>query len=502
MEQTFAAIDLGSNAIKLKVVQTVGQSFMMLEDLSVPIRVGEEVYLSGMISLGTVNEIVETLKYFKQVLSEYDVKTFEIIATSALREASNTKNVVELIHMKTGLTVEVAEDTIEKFLTYKSIRDQMDNYREIRSGSLLVEVNSGSCDISIYSQNKLIKNEEIKLGIKALKYTLMDLEKRTVSYPNVLKELIETRTSHIWPSIKSRKLKHLVAIGGDAKLIREVLFKNDVVIPMKDFKAMCVRALDCDYKVRALIEDSGANWYEFLATIIVYDVFSDLVEAEHIWIPEISLRDGMIAELVEKNRNLMRYRSFNNDVYTLTKEICKRYRSSESHVKHVEKMALAFWGALKKDYEFNPRDYLLLRLAANLHEIGKYTRMKDYLVTTYDKISNLNILGVTHNEIMMIAHTSRLITSSEYKTYGAELEGIRDEDQIRVYKLASILSMADALDKGKKQRIHVVRVYVKDEAFIIEIAKDEQSVLEEWSFEFTITNFENTFGVRPELREI
>jgi exopolyphosphatase/guanosine-5'-triphosphate,3'-diphosphate pyrophosphatase len=62
--------------------------------------------------------------------------------------------------------------------------------------------------------------------------------------------------------------------------------------------------------------------------------------------------------------------------------------------------------------------------------------------------------------------------------------------------------MADALDKGKRQKIRIVNVEISEDAFIISIAHDEQIVLEEWSFEFTVKNFENTFGIRPELKEL
>ena len=165
MEHLFAAIDLGSNALKLKIVQVNRGEMETLEDLSVQIPLGDEVFLSNTIQLETVKEAIETLHYFKKTMETYGVIHYKAVATSALREAENSKNIVEIIRMKTGLEVEVVEDTIEKFLTYKSMRDKLPNYKEVRKGALLVEVNSGSCDISIYNQNKLIKNDEIKLHL-------------------------------------------------------------------------------------------------------------------------------------------------------------------------------------------------------------------------------------------------------------------------------------------------------------------------------------------------
>ena len=347
-----------------------------------------------------------------------------------------------------------------------------------------------------------MKNDEIKLGIKSLKYMLIELEKRTVRYAYVLKELIETRTSHIWPNIEAKKLTYFLAIGGEAKQMNELLFNDLDEVPMSLFKSYSKKAMSNDYELRHKVEINGINWYEFLATIILYDVFTELVDAKYLTVPDISLRDGILAELVEKEFSLTRYKHFNNDVFNLAYEISKRYKSSESHVKHMEHSALFLFRALKERFQFHDRDETLLRLAAILHEIGKFTRMRDYLVTTYEKISNLDILGIKHEEALIIAHMCRLISSSEQKMYENAISGIHLEDQIRIFKLASILSIADALDKGKKQRITIVGTEITENNFYIEIKRDSETILEDWSFEFTIDNFANTFGIIPELKDV
>jgi exopolyphosphatase/guanosine-5'-triphosphate,3'-diphosphate pyrophosphatase len=77
-----------------------------------------------------------------------------------------------------------------------------------------------------------------------------------------------------------------------------------------------------------------------------------------------------------------------------------------------------------------------------------------------------------------------------------------NEDQMRIFKLASILSIADALDKGKQQRIEIIDTDITEEAFIIWVKRSEETVLEDWSFEFTIDNFANTFGIKPEIKDV
>ena len=123
-------------------------------------------------------------------------------------------------------------------------------------------------------------------------------------------------------------------------------------------------------------------------------------------------------------------------------------------------------------------------------------------MTTFEKISNLDILGVEHYECLMIAHICRLISSSEQKFYESNLPDIYNKDQMRIFKLSSILSIADALDKGKMQRIEVIDTEISEDSFIILVNRSEETILEDWSFEFTIDNFSNTFGIKPEVRDV
>ncbi len=501
MKPIYAAIDVGASAIKLKIIEYVAGNITVLEDISSNIVIGEDVYEYGFIQHQTVKEVLKVLSYFNKVLESYGVERYRAVGTSAMREANNSKMVVEMLKIKTGIDLEIIEDSIEKFLTYKSMRDYMPNYRDIRKSALVVEINSGSCDVSIYHRNHLVKNDEIKLGTKNLKNIMHELEERSVVYPRVLLELLETRTSHMWQNIQAKKIKHFICLGGEAKLYKMLLFDDRSTISKKEFKALYYNLIDDHRALRFDIESRGFNWYEFVVSVLIYNMFFDLTNAESLLIPNISLRDGIIANFIERDYNLNRYNAFNQDILTQALNISKRYKSSEAHLKAIEAHALILFNALKQHFEFGERDELLLRLSAILHEIGKYTRMKDYLITSYDKISNLSILGVTEEETRIVAHVCRLISSSEHKALDFKLEGISEINYSTVFKLSSIMSIADALDKGKRQKIKIDRVKVTEDYMSIYIRYNQDITLEELSFQFTLSNFINTFGIIPELKE-
>ncbi len=502
MNNIYAAIDLGSNSVKLKIIQYIDLHIEVLEDVSKSISVGEDVYETGYIEHSTVKELLDILSSFKAMMDSYHIHSYRAVATGAMREAQNGRNVVELIRMKTGIDVEIIEDTIEKFLTYKSMRDNIENYQTIRKSLLIVELNAGGCDISIYRQNKLIKNDEIKIGTKVLKYILMDLESRNEHYPKVMEEFIETRTSHIWRSIQAKKFENYLAIGGDLRLIRYHLFNRAQTIHRNDFETLYHRVINDYRRLRNEIEAIGIDWYEFVPSILVYHTFLKLVTAQQVMIPDITLRDGIIAEILEKEYKITRYRTFNQDIISQARQISIRYKSSNAHLKNIETNALKIFKQLKNHCLFQQRDELILRLSSILHEIGKYTRMKDYLVTSFDKISNLNILGVTHEETLMVAYTCLFCSSYEVKKYDSFLKGLSEEKYSIVYKLSAILSIADALDKSKHQKISIENVKITDDNLLIFIRCSDDITLEEWSFDNAKHNFINTFGIVPLLIEV
>lgn len=502
MKPLYAAIDVGANAIKMKIVEYVDGEMRCLEDFSKAIPLGEDVYELGYINHLTVKEIKNILTYFKDMLTMYGVEKYRAIGTSSMREASNAKMVVEMLYNKTGIEIEIVEDTIEKFLTYKSMRDFVPDYRLVRKSAMIVEINSGSCDVSIYQNNHLVKNEEIKIGTKNIKNIINDLEERSLVYPQNLEELLETRTFHMWPEIKMKRIKRFMCLGGEAKQLKGALFGGKDTMPKEEFKSIYYQLIDYPRQLRNHIEDLGLDWYEFMISIIVYKLFFDLTQADDLMIPEMSLRDGVIADLIEEDFHLKRYQAFNNDIYSLARYVSKRYKSSESHLRHVEKNALLMFDALKVHYTLSDFDRRLLRLSSILHEIGKYTRLKDYLLTSYDKIVNLNILGVTQEELYIVGHVCRLISSSEIKPHDLTFEGVGDQYYGSIYKLTSIMSIADALDKGKRQKISIKQVIVDDDFMKIEFNYTGDITIEELSFDFASVNFTKTFGIEPVLVEI
>lgn len=491
-----AAIDLGSNFIKLRIVQLSRDQISLLEEMSIDTILGEEVYTDQMITMSTIYRIVEGMEYYQSIMDGYSVDVCKAVATSGIRDARNAEQVVEIIKMRTGMDIEIIEDSVEKFYTYKALRDKVDNYQALRHSSIVVEINAGSSDISIYKNNRLVKNDEILLGSKALKFFIQKIEERTVNYARVVKEYTKSRMSLICRALALRTLTHFVAVGGEAKKLKQLFFNDSDVITTQQFRALAERAYQNDYDLRMKL---GDEWYEFLATIIIYDNLLEAVDAKQIMIPDISLRDGIIAEISEQYWKQKRYRCFNNDIYSISYEIAKKYESDYKHIRYVEKISLKIFHALAEHMYFDKDDEMLLRQSAILHEIGKYTRIRSYQQANYHTILGLDIFGLSAHQIRLIANISRNIT--DYAVENID-DYLTNYEKAQIRKLAAILAIADSLDKGKSQCFNVLKVSLAGNHLGLDVERKGTSVIEEWEFENQQERFGKIFGIIPEMKEV
>lgn len=503
--EIFAAIDIGAHSIKMRIVQVDqnGKS-AVLEDVRKHIRIGKDVFTFNTIERETIEQAVDCLMYYKRLMKDYGVVKYRALATSAIREAKNGLFIADQIRLKTGIDIEIVDESIEKYLTYKSIKDQIKNYDHIRiEGALLLEVGSGSCEINLYKGKRLVRNDEIKIGPMRLKNVISDLESKALYLPGILEEYVYAVTENIHKFIKGKNVKHFIAVGGDIKNIYKMLEpqRKENTVSKEKFKELYKRILSDDKDIKKQVYDMNLDGKEILSSMIIFNMFFDLTEADKIIIPDISLREGAIADMIDEMYRTSRYYEFNNDIVYSAKNIAKRYKSSVAHITVIERIASEIFESVYKNLGLEERDKLLLRVSAVLHEVGKFTRIKNYENVTFDQIRNLTLLGITAEEMKLIAYITLCSSELEYHEKLETSTDLNDKDKLRVLKLSMIQAFADTLDKSKKQKIRVVNIKSKPNKIIIQYTKTMDITLELWGIEKIRDRFRSVTGLDIKLEE-
>ncbi len=162
----YAAIDIGSNAIRLLISNIIidkdkEPQFKKSSLVRVPIRLGADVFVSGTISSDNIDRMIDAMEAFKLLMKVHGVERYKACATSAVREASNCKDVVKIIKNKTEIEIDVIDGKKEAAIIFST---DLSELIESDQSYLYVDVGGGSTEFTIFSKGRIINSKSFKMG--------------------------------------------------------------------------------------------------------------------------------------------------------------------------------------------------------------------------------------------------------------------------------------------------------------------------------------------------
>ena len=288
----FAAIDIGSNAIRMLVANVVidkdqPTQFHKNSIVRVPIRLGEDSFTVGEISSKNVKRLTRAFKAFKQIMKFHEVSRYRAYATSALREASNTPWVLDKIKEKTGISVEVIDGRKEAKII--STNRGLQNINIRNKTFLFVDVGGGSTEFSIIRNGELLASKSFKLGTVRL-----------------LNDLVPDR---VWKEIKKWVVGHtkeykkiaVLGTGGNInKLVKLTSTKEGKPLSLVALSSIYHQLQSLTYEERILQFELNPDRADvILPATRIYLRAMGWCGATRIYIPKAGLADGMIQEMFE-----------------------------------------------------------------------------------------------------------------------------------------------------------------------------------------------------------
>ena len=285
-----AAIDIGSNAARLLITEVIEKedvSFNKLNLFRIPLRLGFDVFETGMISAEKTDMLIQTLKAFRHLINAYEVSAIKACATSAMRDAKNADKILSLVKKDTGLEIEIISGESEANIIYENhIAENMDKDHSY----MYIDVGGGSTEVSIFGNGKLSFKKSFNIGtIRMLKKLVSDNEW------DFMKDEIKQAT---------RTHKDIVAIGSGGNINKIFSMSKK-----KDGKTLNIELLRDYYKeLNAFSIEDRITYYnlrEDRADVIVpaLQIYINVMRwagSEEIYVPKIGLADGLIHHLWEE----------------------------------------------------------------------------------------------------------------------------------------------------------------------------------------------------------
>lgn len=287
-----AAIDIGSNAARLLISEVIIDeknklSFNKLSLLRVPLRLGFDVFETGKISEHKTELLLYTMKSFINLMHAYEVKFLKACATSAMRDAINSKEIIALVQKETGIEIEIISGSEEASFIYENhIAENLDKDHSY----LYIDVGGGSTELTFISNNNLIFKDSFDIGTIRLLKKMVTEEKW-----DEMKDDIKSKT-------KGHKEVTAIGSGGNINKIYSLSKRKDTkplsIDLLRDFyKELSNVSMEDRIKVYKLREDRADV---IVPALQIYINVMRWAGASQIYVPRIGLADGLVQHLWEE----------------------------------------------------------------------------------------------------------------------------------------------------------------------------------------------------------
>ncbi len=285
----YAAIDIGSNAVRLLVANIIEQpdkptQFKKSSLVRVPIRLGADVFKNKEISENSINRLSDTILAFKLLMKSHGVERFKACATSAMREALNGQKISDQIAAECGIRIDIIGGEEEaKIIASTDINAYIDKNKTY----LYVDVGGGSTELSIFYQGEKIKSQSFKIG------TVRMLNGRVKGKTwKLVKKWIEKNT-------RDFDRIDLIGTGGNINKIFKISGKS-MGEPLSYFylTAFLHKLKSHSYEERITEMDLNQDRADVIIPATeIYLKAMNWSRSKHIYVPKIGLSDGIIKSI-------------------------------------------------------------------------------------------------------------------------------------------------------------------------------------------------------------
>lgn len=507
--RTFAAIDVGSYELAMKVFEFNGKGNMReIDHVRHKIDLGTDTYTTGKISYERVDELCQVLREFVQIMKSYKVENYRAYGTSAIRETENTAIILDQIEQRTGIRIEVLSNSEQRFLHYKSIASRGENFnRIIEKGTAIVDIGGGSIQVSLFDKDSLVATQNMKLGVLRLREQLHHLNVKPVKEEELISEIVNAQLSVFKKLyLKDRQIQNIIVV--DDYISAWVKKKNVEgedsfsVADMAAYEALMkmLRTKSKAQMASVLGMPEEKAQLLFISAVLMKCAIK-VMQAEKIWAPGVTLCDGIAYDYAQKNRMITSCHDFEQDIIACARNISKRYMGSRRRGETLEAITLTIYDSMKKIHGLSKRERLLLRIAAFLHDCGKYISMVDLAECSYQIIMATEIIGLSHKEREIIANVVKFNHSEFVYYHDLQSKSIDRQAYLVMTKLTAILRVANGLDRSHKEKFTDIRAAVKDNMLTITVDTQEDITLEKGLFDNRAAFFEEVFSVRPVIKQ-
>jgi exopolyphosphatase / guanosine-5'-triphosphate,3'-diphosphate pyrophosphatase len=289
-----AAIDIGTNACRLLVSEVIPgvdgvPKFNKLNLIRIPLRLGFDVFETGEISKEKKGMLFQSMKAYSHIMNAYGVTKHIAVATSAMRDAKNRKEIVQKVYLETGINIQIITGDFEASLIYEShIAEKLDQ----AATYLYIDVGGGSTELTLIDKGKLVFKESFNIGtIRILKNQVNETD-------------WENMKLRIKEAVKNQIKVIAIGTGGNINKIFSMSKRKDgKALDLELLKAYYKEFSSCSLSERIQLYQLREDRADVIVpALLIYTQVMKWASIDEILVPKIGLVDGLIQHLYEELR--------------------------------------------------------------------------------------------------------------------------------------------------------------------------------------------------------
>ncbi|MCL2722303.1 MAG: HD domain-containing protein [Treponema sp.] len=500
-----AIIEIGSMGIRLHIAEIYSNGGWQVLDRAVrPVSLGRDVFTSGVLSRESMLECLSVLQNYRELLSGWSIEdnNIHLIATSALRAARNRDVFIDRVKQETGFSLIIIEGIEENRLMYLAVRFALKQDLPLfwRANSMIIEIGGGSTEIMLLRRGQMVAAHSLKMGT-----IIIDQHSRHgfgagIFYERYLNESIRNTLGMLNMEMDFAHVRTVVAAGADVRLAAERVGKelneNCRIIERDDFIKFVEKLRN--FSIEDCIRQFGISYADaegLIPGLLVLKLFLERTGAAKVAVPQVTIRDGYLIDLASGVDKSLQDEFFTQIIASAV-NLGRKYHFDEAHARNVANNCMTIFDAIVKEHGMNRRHRIILETAAILHDIGTYIKTSGHQKHSQYIVANSEIFGLHQDEIGIIANVVSCHRGDPPSQSDLEFMTLQREERVLVLKMASILRVADALDRGHTQQIKKITVERRLETLVLHVDKVYDLSLELMGIEEKGGMFQDVFGYK------
>ncbi len=496
----YAAIDIGSNSVRLLVaeVRADGAIERLAEDREVT-RLGSSVFGSGEISSEALDFVSSVLSRMAETYRRFDVDGIRVVATAAVRDASNQPEFLTRASMAAGAPVEIVSGEEEARLIYLGVHSRWPHPEQ---RVLIVDIGGGSAEIIVVENGRMKASWSKPLGAVRLTGVFLKNDPPTELELRQMREFIDEKLTPATARLKRLKYDRAIATSSTAAAMicavnriprarRDEGDRLRATLPQvrKLYRSLCSQ----DLKGRIKTPGIGPR----RAEIIVPGVSVLLECMERFGLPAFhysaaGVRDGIVVDLAARRVGGERAQ-LSGEQREVVEQVANKFAVPARHYRKVAAFCRLLFQTLEPIHRLRPDWGRLLEAAAVLYDIGLFVADTGHHKHSQYLVANSGLPGFTDRERLMIAQLCRFHRKSMPGPRHPEFLALPAEDRRGLLFLIPLLRLADACDLSKHQAVGEIACQISGGAVNVQISGDKVD-LELWAAQRVGEAFQEAYG--------